>query len=264
MTEQRLQKLLAERGVASRRAAEAMIAEGRVAVNGRIVREMGLKVDAQRDSITIDGQPPPSQQNLRYILLHKPAGYICSAQDERGKKSVLSLVEGVSERLYPVGRLDYDTSGLLLLSNDGAFTQAMLHPSHQVDKTYSALVAGPVSATDLEKLRKGLVLEDGPTSPARVILKRRGQNGSLLEITIHEGRKRQVRRMCAAIGHPALRLQRLRFGTLGLGGLKEGQWRELTAKEVRELQQGGKEHGQAHRKQNGRQTGKQSGRQRRK
>lgn len=238
MAEQRLHKLLAERGLASRRAAEAMIAGGRVAVNGAVVREMGIKVDAARDHITIDNQPLPAMPRLRYILLHKPVGYICSAQNEREKKSVLSLIEGVDERLYPVGRLDYDTSGLLLLSNDGALTQTLLHPARRVEKTYEAAVAGPVSAADLDKMRQGLILADGPCSPARVLLKRRGQGGSLLEITIHEGRKRQVRRMCEAIGHPALRLRRLRFGSLGLGGLKPGQWRELSPREVRELKQG--------------------------
>jgi len=237
MAEQRLQKLLAERGIASRRAAEAMIAGGRVAVNGAIVREMGVKVNEVRDHITIDDQPLPAMPRLRYILLHKPVGYICAARDERGKKSVLSLIKGVEERLYPVGRLDYDTSGLLLLSNDGALTQALLHPARQVDKTYEAAVAGPVSAADLDKLRQGLILADGLCAPAQVVLKRRGQGGSLLEITIHEGRKRQVRRMCEAIGHPALRLRRLRLGSLSLGGLKPGQWRELNPREVRELKQ---------------------------
>lgn len=243
MAEQRLQKLLAERGVASRRAAEAMIAAGRVAVNGVIIREMGQKVDADQDQIAVDGQPLPALPHPRYILLHKPVGYLCSAQDERGKKSVLSLVEGVNERLYPVGRLDYDSSGLLLLTNDGALTEALLHPSRQVEKTYAATVAGPVSAADLDKLRQGLILEDGACAPAHVVLKRRSQGSSLLEITIHEGRKRQVRRMCEAVGHPVTRLQRLRVGGLTLGGLKPGQWRELDPREVQNLKLGAKEDG---------------------
>lgn len=259
MPEQRLQKLLAERGVASRRTAEAMIAAGRVSLNGLVVREMGLKVNADKDRIAIDGEELPAVPRLRYILMHKPLGYLCSAQDEHEKKSVLSLIEGVGERLYPVGRLDYNSSGLLLLTNDGALTHTLLHPSHQVEKTYAATVAGPVSATDLDKLRQGLVLEDGPTAPARVVLKRRGQGGSLLEISLHEGRKRQVRRMCEAIGHPVMRLQRLRLGPLGLGGLKPGQWRELSPREVQELKQGFKQDTKQEKKQVTRQEVKRNG-----
>lgn len=236
MVEYRLQKLLAERGLASRREAEQWIAAGRVQVNGEIVREMGCKVDPQQDAIAVDGKPLPRQPRLRYILLHKPVGYICSAKDERGKISVLRLLHGVEERLYPVGRLDFDTSGLLLLTNDGTLTHRLLHPSHQVAKTYLAELRGPASAGDLEKLRQGVELEDGITAPAEVKLKRRGKTSTELEITIREGRNRQIRRMCKAVGHPVLRLQRIRFGQLGLGGLKAGQWRDLSPQEVKKLQ----------------------------
>ena len=235
MVEQRLHKLLAERGLASRRAAELLISAGRVTVNGETVTEPGLKADADKDNITIDGQPLPKAPRLRYILLHKPAGYLCSVRDERGKKSVLSLLPKMPERLYPVGRLDYDSSGLLLLTNDGALTNTLLHPSGGVQKTYKAEVAGPVSAADLDKLRNGLLLEDGLTAPARVTMLRRAQGSSILEITIHEGKKRQVRRMCEQVGHPVRRLIRLRFACLNLGRLKPGEWRELSPHELREL-----------------------------
>ena len=241
MAEQRLQKLLAERGLASRRAAEGLISAGRVTVNGRAVTELGLKVNAAKDDITIDGRPLPPAPRLRYILLNKPAGYLCSAKDEYGKKSVLSLLPPMAERLYPVGRLDYDSSGLLLLTNDGALTQALLHPSREVKKTYLAEVAGPVSAADLDKLRQGLLLDDGLTAPAQVTLKRRSVSASSLEISIHEGRKRQVRRMCEQIGHPVRRLIRLRLGPLGLGRLKPGEWRELGPREVQALKKLGHE-----------------------
>jgi pseudouridine synthase len=235
MAKQRLHKLLAERGLASRRAAEEIISAGRVTVNGRVVAEMGLKVDAATDIITIDGKPLPQQPRLRYILLHKPVGYLCSVKDEHGKKSVLSLLPNTPERLYPVGRLDYDSSGLLLLTNDGALTHTLLHPSREITKTYLAEVAGPVSAAGLDKLRRGLPLPDGPTAPAHVTLLRRAQGASTLEITIYEGKKRQVRRMCEHIGHPVRRLIRLRLGPLSLGRLKAGEWRELSPREVREL-----------------------------
>jgi pseudouridine synthase len=246
--EQRLHKLLAERGLASRRAAEGLISAGRVAVNGNIVRELGCKVNAATDSVTIDGKPLPGPPRLRYIALHKPAGYLCSVKDEHGKKSVLSLLPHLPERLYPVGRLDYDSSGLLLLTNDGALTNALLHPSRGINKTYLAEVAGPVSAADVDKLRHGLLLEDGPTAPARVTVLRRAQGASSLEITIHEGKKRQVRRMCEHIGHPVRRLVRLRLGPLGLGRLKAGEWRELSPREVQELKKLGSNQQQRERK----------------
>ena len=235
MAEQRLHKLLAERGIASRRAAEELISDGRVAVNGQPITKLGSKVNAAKDSVTVDGQPLPKAPRLRYILLHKPVGYLCSVKDEHGKKSVFSLLPKISERLYPVGRLDYDSSGLLLLTNDGALTHALLHPSREVDKTYLAEVAGPISVADLDKLRNGLMLPDGPTAPARVTLVRRSISASTLEITIHEGKKRQVRSMCEQVGHPVRRLTRLRLGPLSLGRLQPGEWRELNQRELREL-----------------------------
>ena len=238
MAEIRLQKLLADRGVASRRAAEELIAKGKVTVNGQIIKEMGFKVNATQDKITVNGNPLPAPPALRYILLNKPVGYLCSAKDERDKKSVLHLLpEGLTERLYPVGRLDYNTSGLLLLTNDGALTNALLHPSRQVTKLYVAEIYGPISGNDLDKLAKGVELEDGLTAPAEVELMRRGKTSSLISLTIHEGRNHQVRRMCEAIGHKVIRLKRLRFASLSLGNLKEGQTRELRPAEIKQLKQ---------------------------
>ena len=238
MSELRLQKLLADRGIASRRAAEELIAAGKVTVNGQVVKQMGLKVNSAHDKITVNGQPLPKPPALRYLLLHKPVGYICSAKDERDKKSVLQLLpEDLTERIYPVGRLDYNSSGLLLLTNDGPLTNALLHPSRQIDKTYLAEVYGPISNGDLDKLAKGVDLEDGPTAPAEAKLLRRSKGTSLIEIKIYEGRNHQVRRMCEAIGHPVLRLRRLRFATLSLGNLKEGASRELRPAEIKLLKQ---------------------------
>lgn len=234
-TELRLQKYLAAAGVASRRGAEEMIAAGRVAINGRVIREMGTKVRPEQDRVTVDGVLISAAPRSRYILLFKPAGYICSCEDERGRRTVLDLLSGVEERVYPVGRLDYDTSGLLLLTNDGALTQSLLHPSRLVDKTYAAEVKGVPTGQALEQLRRGLRLEDGMTAPAQVRVLRRRADGALLELTIHEGRNRQVRRMLEAVNLPVLHLKRVRFAFLDLSGLQPGEWRDLTGEEVSRL-----------------------------
>lgn len=232
----RLQKYLAEQGLAGRRAAEGMIADGRVTVNGETVTAMGTKVVPGRDRVCVDGVLLHGQPRLRYILLHKPTGYLCTVRDDRGRRTVLELISGVQERIYPVGRLDYDTSGLLLLTNDGALTQRLLHPSGQVNKTYLAEVRGCPDRSALMRLRQGVRLADGMTAPAAVCLLRRDAAGSLVELTIHEGRNRQVRRMLEAVGHPVLRLKRTRFAGLDLTGLAVGCWRELRREEVAELQ----------------------------
>ena len=231
----RLQKYLAERGVASRRAAEKMIAEGRVAVNGVIVVTMGAKVDPERDQVSVDGEQIINLPRPRYILLFKPAGYICSAHDERGRRTVLDLLEGVTERVYPVGRLDYDTSGLLLLTNDGELTNKLLHPSHQVTKTYWADVEGVPDSQDLLRLRQGVMLSDGITAPAQARIRRIKNGNASVELKIHEGRNRQVRRMMEAVGHPVRYLSRRQLAFLNLDGLKVGQWRELSDKEIAKL-----------------------------
>ncbi len=233
----RLQKFIADQGVASRRAAERLIAEGAVRVNGKVVREMGVKIDPSRDQVSVNGQPLAKRRKFRYILLNKPSGYICSVQDERGRRTVLDLLPDVRERVYPVGRLDYNTSGLLLLTNDGELTYQLLHPSYEVEKTYLAEVEGRLSGQALSRLEKGVRLSDGMTAPARASIVRRWENATLVELTIHEGRNRQVRRMMEAVGHPVKHLKRTREGFLDLSDLAVGQWRELTAGEVRRLKE---------------------------
>jgi len=231
---ERLQKVLARYGVASRRRCEELILAGRVRVNGKIVTQLGTKVDVERDFIEVDGKPLQREEEKVYIILYKPKGYLTTVRDPQGRKTVMDLVKGVKERIYPVGRLDCDTEGLLLLTNDGDLSFTLTHPSHRVEKTYLAVVKGTPSKAQLERLRRGVILEDGKTAPAGVRLLRPGRQAEV-EITIHEGRKRQVRRMFDAIGHPVLYLRRVRFGPLKLEGLKPGQYRRLGDKEVRQL-----------------------------
>lgn len=233
--EERLQKYLAAMGVASRRACEQLIAEGRVQVNGETVTLPGTKITPGADTVAVDGRVLSQAPRLRYILLYKPVGYICSAADEKGRRTVLDLLAGVTERVYPVGRLDYDTSGVLLLTNDGELTNRLLHPSHEVEKTYLAQVEGEPDQKVLERLRKGVRLSDGLTAPAKVRRQRSRDGRFWLELTIHEGRNRQVRRMLEAVGHPVLHLKRTKLDFLDLSGLSPGAWRELSADEVRRL-----------------------------
>lgn len=231
----RLAKYLAQAGVASRRKAEEMIEQKRVKVNGVIVDTQGIKIDPERDVVEVDGQVVNKCNDKIYILLNKPAGYISSVYDPQGRPTVVQLVKEVKTRIYPVGRLDFDTEGLLLLTNDGDFTNLMLHPRYEITKTYEALVKGMVGREALEKLKKGVLLEDGITAPARVKILRKGKDKTLLELKIHEGRKRQVKRMCREIGHPVLKLKRTSFGFLNLDGLSAGEYRYLTPDEVEKL-----------------------------
>src|SRR5437867_9075470 len=233
----RLQKILSTAGVASRRAAEKLIVEGRVSVNGQTVRELGSKADPQTDDIRVDDRRIKGAQPLRYFLLNKPAGYVTTRWDPERRPTVLDLLKGVREYVYPVGRLDYDTEGLLLLTNDGDLTAKLTHPRHQVERTYEARVAGMPDTDALERLRKGIPLDGHRTLPADVTLVNRGRrdgNGMLL-LTIREGRNRQVRRMCEAVGHPVTALRRVRIGPLEDRSLKPGQWRDLTDAEIRRL-----------------------------
>jgi 23S rRNA pseudouridine2605 synthase len=233
----RLQKLISQAGIASRRAAENLIAEGRVTVNGEIVREMGTKADPARDDVRVDGRRIKSAERLRYILLYKPAGYVTTRSDPQRRRTVIDLLHGIKEYVYPVGRLDYETQGLLLLTNDGDLAAKLTHPRHEVDRTYEAHVAGVPDDAAIDQLRRGIPLDGRRTLPADVLLMNKGrriENGVLL-ITIREGRNRQVRRMLEAVGHPVQSLRRIRFGPLGIRGLKPGNWRELTDAEVEKL-----------------------------
>ena len=234
---ERLQKILSQAGVASRRAAEKLIAEGRVTVNGQTVREMGTKADLGSDDIRVDGRRIKSAERLRYILLNKPAGYVTTRSDPQRRPTVIDLLPGVREYVYPVGRLDYDTEGLLLLTNDGDLAAKLTHPRHGVERTYEAHVAGMPDRDAIERLRRGIPLDGKRTLPAHVSLVNEGRkdrNGVLL-LTIREGRNRQVRRMCEAVGHPVRELRRTKFGTIADRRLKPGRWRDLTDEEIRTL-----------------------------
>ena len=227
--EERLQKILSARGVASRRAAEGYLSAGRVTVNGRTAR-VGDKADPERDEIRVDGRLLAEPARRTYVMLNKPRGYVTTLSDERGRKTVAELVTGCGARVWPVGRLDLDSEGLLLLTDDGALTQRLLHPSHEVEKEYRVWVAGDVPAA-LPVLRGPMALDGVPLHPAEV----REAGPGVLSVVIHEGRNRQVRRMCAAAGLEVRRLKRVREGALRLGSLPQGKWRFLTDAELRGL-----------------------------
>jgi len=252
---ERLQKILARAGIASRRAAEEMIAAGRVAVNGMVVKEMGVRADPSKDNITVDGRPlaispgEPKPGELVYLVLNKPRGVVSTAKDTHGRPTVLDLIsrtEGEPKRagrpvpspaarIYPVGRLDADTTGLLLLTNDGDLTFRLTHPRFGVEKEYRAVVRGRPPEHALQKLREGIEIEGERTAPAVVDWLGAREGSTLLRVVIHEGRKRQVRLMLAAVGHPVVDLQRVRFGPLTLGDLEPGKWRALALHEVHAL-----------------------------
>lgn len=234
---ERLQKVISQAGVASRREAESMISAGRVTVNGKVASELGVKVDPASDQVRVDGKLIRGEK-LVYLLLFKPKGVVCTLTDPQGRETVAQLVAAVPQRVYPVGRLDYNTEGALLLTNDGNLTHALLHPSRHVTKTYVARIKGIPSEEKLDRLRAGIKLDDGMTAPAAVYLLAtdRQQDDARIEISIHEGRNRQVRRMCEAIGHPVKQLKRTAFAFLSLEGLKRGQCRFLTEGEVKRLQ----------------------------
>ena len=231
----RLQKYMAECGVASRRRAEEMILEGKVTVNGVLIDQMGVQVQ-EGDEVRVEGRLIRPEGEKRYVMYHKPAGEVTTVSDPEGRAAVLDHFRDYPVRLYPVGRLDYDSEGLLLLTNDGALTERMLHPSHLVEKTYLARVTGKVSPEALCRLRGGVMLDDHMTSPAKVRIIKKETFATVVLVTIHEGRNRQVRRMFEELGHKVLQLRRVRFGPLELGDLPRGKWRELTAEEVRRLQ----------------------------
>lgn len=228
--------MLAARGVASRRAAEELIAAGRVAVNGRVVKVLGTKVDPGA-RITVDGAPVGRAEPHRYLLLNKPFGVVSTARDERGRPTVVSLV-GARQRMYPVGRLDADSEGLLVLTNDGAWAQRALHPSFGHEREYEATVEGVLTPEVVARLERGVRLEEGVARAASLSIRGRTRGGGVLRIVLRTGWRRQVRRMCAAVGLRVTRLVRVRFGALALGRLAAGSWRDLTASEITAL--GGK------------------------
>lgn len=231
---ERLQKVLARRGFGSRRVCEELIAAGRVRVNGQKA-VLGRRVDVAKDVVEVDGVRAGVREGLVYYLLNKPRGVVTTASDPQGRPTVVDLVP-LEPRVFPVGRLDADTEGLLLLTNDGELAHRLTHPSFGVEKEYLAEVASRPSLTALQRLRKGVVLDDGGTEPARVVL----VAPNAIRITIHEGRNRQVRRMCAAVGHPVVRLVRTRIGPLAERGLPPGKWRPLTLAERRALEEAAK------------------------
>jgi pseudouridine synthase len=229
----RLNRFLAQAGVASRRGSDTLIAERRVAIDGVIVETAGARVDPGQ-VVTVDGREVTAERHV-YLMLNKPSGYVTTAADEQGRQTVLDLVK-VPQRVFPVGRLDLTTTGLLLLTNDGDLAMRLTHPRYGVEKTYRALVKGNVTPTELERLEFGVELDDGPTAPAKARIVGGDKGGSVLEITIHEGRNRQVRRMCEAIDHPVRALRRTAFGPLRLGVMREGATRPLDANELEALQ----------------------------
>ena len=227
----RLQKALAQAGVASRRASEELIAAGRVEVNGKVVTEQGMRVDPERDTIRVDGSRIPPPRRHLYLVLNKPRGVVSTMDDPDGRPTLEQYVPR-RQRLFHVGRLDTDTEGLLILTNDGDFANKLAHPSHEVPKTYLVEVEGLLDNKTLRRLEKGLTLEDGPIKPDKVKLVTRAESRSMVQITLHSGRNRIVRRMFDSVGHPVLRLSRISIGPVRLGQLAVGETRELTREEL--------------------------------
>lgn len=237
--EERLQKVLAQAGIASRRQAEKLIAQGRVTVNGMTVLEMGTKADLATDEIRVDGSRIKGVDRRRYILLYKPSGFVTTLKDPQRRRTVMDLLQGVREYVYPVGRLDYDTEGLLLLTNDGELAAKLTHPRHGIERTYEARVLGLPDEHEMERLRTGIPLDGKRTLPAEAKLLNRSPNDreGVVLLTIREGRNRQVRRMLEAVGHPVNSLRRMKIGPLSDRRLGPGDWRDLSPVEIKSLMQ---------------------------
>ena len=234
----RLQKILSAAGIASRRAAEKLMREGRVSVNGATILDPGVKADPDRDDIRVDGSRIKGREHPRYLLLNKPRGFVTTRSDPQGRPTVLALLKGVREYVYPVGRLDFDSEGLLLLTNDGELAARLTHPKHEVERVYEALVSGVPDAKALGRLARGVIIDGHRTAPGKARLLRvihssgLRRDQAILELTIHEGRNRQVRKMCEAVGHRVLGLRRTRIGPIADAKLPPGAYRELSPREV--------------------------------
>ena len=234
MAEVRLQKFLAESGVASRRKSEELIEQGKVKVNGRVAL-IGDKIDPKKDSVTVSGKKIVKTKTFTYIVLHKPRGFITTMSDEMDRKCVAELIKDVPGRVYPVGRLDRDSEGMLLFTNDGAFANAMTHPTKHVPKTYRVTVRPSITEDQITALTQGVIIDDRKTAPAEVHVVTKEEGRVVLEIILYEGRNRQIRKMCEEVGLEVARLKRTAIGSIKLGMLKQGAWRELTDDEVRKL-----------------------------
>ncbi|HBC30415.1 MAG TPA: pseudouridine synthase [Clostridiales bacterium] len=234
MAEERLQKYIARCGIASRRKAEEIILQGNVKVNGIIVKELGSKINPEKDVVTVHDKKIHEKEEHIYIKLYKPEGYITTVKDQFNRKTVLDLIN-ISERIYPIGRLDYDTSGLLLLTDDGDLANKLMHPKYRIFKTYEVEIKGSISEASINMLRNGVLIDGYKTAPAKVKLINQSQMNTSVQISIHEGKNRQVRKMFKKIGHRVIKLKRISFGNINLGGLSEGQWKYLTDDEVKYL-----------------------------
>ncbi len=232
---ERLQKFLARCGAGSRRACEELILSGRVRVNGVVVGELGCSVEPEKDEVTLDKERCLPEKPV-YFLLNKPSGFLSTVEDSRKRSKVTDLLKGVKERVYPVGRLDLDAEGLMLLTNDGELAHRLTHPSFEINKVYRVLVRGTPSPDSLARLRSGILLSDGPASPAEArVLEDRNDGTCLMEVTVHEGRKHEIKRLCEAVGLPVVRLTRTAMGTLLLGDLEKGAFRKLSPQEIESL-----------------------------
>jgi pseudouridine synthase len=233
--QERLQKVIAHAGITSRREAERLIVDGQVVVNGSVITTLGTKVDPAHDVITVKGtRIKPASEKL-YVMLNKPVGYVSTVKDPQQRPVIIDLLRHIKSRVYPVGRLDYDAEGLILLTNDGELAYRMQHPRYRISRTYEVKVKEFFPAEKLSLLRKGIQLEDGITLPAKASFLKKAMRNSWLSITLYEGRNKQVKRMCAAVGHPVLKIKRIRFGSLKLGRLSPGDYRHLTKDEVKGL-----------------------------
>lgn len=235
--QERIQKFVSRAGVASRRKAEEMILEGRIKINGQIILEPGCKIDPAKDIVVVDGVKIKPVHKMEYVILYKPAGFVTTMHDPQGRPKVKDLIADIPVRLYPVGRLDFNTSGLLFMTNDGDMANHLLHPRYEVKKVYEVAVKGLINPLQIKSLRNGVIMKGDPrvTAPAKVVLKQNKDKISRFQITIHEGRNRQIRRMCTAVGLKVAELKRIRYGCLTIRELEPGQYRKLTPFEIKRL-----------------------------